>query len=298
MEGIELNQSVAFSAAEDVKIARDISEDIISICEADDKFEVTLKKFSQLYEAINAVHNIDDDPIMHAFKALLLIFSTMDRKLEDFAEEIVSWKNKAQKAEKALDDQKKLNAANAATIARLTIEKRDIDEKVSNAADWLEEVNDKNEGLTNMLKEITNYVADIMYVTRGHDYDIMISKLTDISHKIGVKTSNDGPIYGISVILNTLIKIVEERNKALDLKEQYRRIANSVYGMTIPGRCCGKQMFYDVTTGTKILIDKKKYDDLVEYVANINLTYDNMFCMMDKPIYLSTITESLNDLTK
>lgn len=193
MEGLELNQSVAFASADEVDKARGVAYDIISICEADDKFEVTLKKFSQLYEAMNAVHNIDDDPIMHAFKALLLIFSTMDRKLEDFAEEIVSWKNKAQKAEKALDDQKKLNDANKATIARMVAEK-------------------------------------------------------------------------------------------LDLKEQYRHIANSVYGMTIPGRCYGKQMFYDVTTGTKILIDKKKYDDLVEYVAKYK--------------FLSTITKSLNDLTK
>lgn len=97
---------------------------------------------------------------------------------------------------------------------------------------------------------------------------------------------------------DSLTVTTNERDKALERAEKFKGIANSVYGMTTPGRCCGKQMWYDITTGKKIPIDKKKYDNLVEYVANINLTYDNMFCMMDKPVYLSTITESLDNLTK
>lgn len=311
MESRALNQSVAFSAAEDVKIANNIAEKIISICEADDKFEVTLKKFSQLYEAVNDPGD-DDDTIMYAFKGVLEIFSSLEDHVKSIIDESVTWKNKAQKAEKALDDQNKL-------IARMVVEKRAMNKELSDAADALEEVNDKNEELANMLKEITSYVADIMLATRTTDHNKMISDLTDVSLKIGVKPIDEGPIYGISVTLNILIRILKdrayferhleeaknvvtvitkERDKALERSEFYKRQANSVYGMTVPTRRCGKQAFCDAVNGKKILIDKKKYDDLVEYIANINLTYDSMFCMMDKPVYLSTITESLNNLTK
>ena len=95
-----------------------------------------------------------------------------------------------------------------------------------------------------------------------------------------------------------IARLTEEIDKALERAEKFKGIVNSVYGMTIPGRCCGKQMFCDIATGKKILVDKKKYDDLVEYVDNINLTYDTIFCMIDKPVYLSTIMEDLNNLTK
>lgn len=394
MESRELNQNVVFSAEDDLHIARGLAADIIAICEADDKFEVTLKKFSQLYEAINAIHDCDNDSILYAFKSVLLIFSKVNSNLENVVSENVVWKNKAQKAEKALNDQKKMNDANKATIAQMVIEKRAMDKELSDAADALKEVNDKNEGLTNMLKEITNCVADIMYVTRGRDYDVMISKLTDISRKIGVKTSDDGPIYGISVISNTLIRIIKEgnndaitakefkelfsirnslaeviyairnaiynndtdafrcienrmkfdrdfnsdpfmagvrenikdicaaekrnianyelknseiarlsneKNQALERAEKFKGIANSVYGMTIPGRCNGKQMFCDITTGKKILINKEKYDDLMECVNNISLTYEIMKLTpfsMDRPSWLSGIINRINDLTK
>lgn len=97
---------------------------------------------------------------------------------------------------------------------------------------------------------------------------------------------------------SSLTATIKERDKALEGKEFYKRQANSVYGMIVPTRCGGKQIIADILSGKKILIDKKRYDDLVEYVANINLTYDTIFCMMDKPVYLSTITESINDLTK
>ena len=53
---------------------------------------------------------------------------------------------------KALNDQKKMNDANKATIAQMVVEKHAMDKKVSNAADWLEEVNDKNEKLTKSSK--------------------------------------------------------------------------------------------------------------------------------------------------
>jgi hypothetical protein len=58
-----------------------------------------------------------------------------------------------------------------------------------------------------------------------------------------------------------------------------------------------KQMFCDITTGKKILIDKKKYDELVEWIDAINTTYDTMF-FMNKPAYLPIMIEHLNDLTK
>ena len=131
LESHERNKKTVHAAEE---IPKAISNDIIAICEADDKFEVTLKKFSQLYESIWIPGN-NDDTIAHAFKSILFIFS-----------------------------------------------------KVENA-----------------LKEITDCIADIMAATRTMDDDAMISNLRDISCKIGVKTIDDGPIYGISVILSTLI---------------------------------------------------------------------------------------------
>lgn len=235
----------------DEEIPKAIANDIIFICEADDKFEVTLKKFSELYETI-WIPGTSDDVITHAFKSILFIFATVDRKLTEYFDEIASWKNKAQKAEKALEDQKKLNDANKATIAYLSVNKITKDKELS---DWKRRVEEAI-----------------------RDYTKCNEALGEWKRKYRTMR--------------------EERDKALERAEFYKRQANSIYGMTVPGRCCGKQMFCDIATGKKILIDKKKYDDLVEYVANINLTYDTVFCMMDKPVYLSTITESLNDLTK
>jgi DNA repair exonuclease SbcCD ATPase subunit len=327
IESLELNQRVAFDSADEVHNARNVAYDIISICEEDSKFEITLKKFSQLHEAMNTAYNTDDDPIMHAFNSVLLIFEAVERNLEKYADEIVTWKNKAQKTEKALNDQKKLNETFNTTIVRYRNEMRDMDKKVSNAADWLEEVNDKNEKLTNMLKEITDCVSDIMLATRTVDNDKMLSNLTDVSLKLGVKTIDDGPIYSISIILNILIRKIKEATEWKARTEEaickcktkdadYETLKNkleacevildsthdlknseSVYGITIPSRCNGKQAFCDIATGKKILIDKKKYDELVEWIDAINTTYDTMF-FMNKPAYLHIMIEHLNDLTK
>lgn len=444
MKGLELNQSVAFASADEVEKAKGVAYDIIDICESmDDPFELTIRKFSHLYEAVNAVRNIDDDPIMHAFKALLLIFSTMDRKISEFVDELVTWKNKAKKAEKALDDQKKLNDANKATIARMVVNKSTADKRIkelrdtrgsmaevifairnaiytnncgafdciesrmvhdsifnlspfmagvgenikdicnaekrnianhelkngeiAKAADALNEVNDKNEGLSNMLKEISYCVADIMFATKGTNRDITISELTYISNKIGVKTSDDGPIYGISVILNTIIRIlkeghdwklrteeaisdytkcneaigewkrkceakdtdyemlknklqvcevtldsthelltktIEERDKALERAEKFKGIANSVYGITVPGRCCGKQLMADILSGKKIPISKDKYDAIITSLKLIDLSYEGMYGTMirispkPKPTWLPGLLSELKDLTE
>lgn len=173
--------------------------------------------------------------------------------------------------------------------------------EITKAADALKKVNDKNEGLTNILKEIIDYVADIMLATRTTDYDKMISDLTDVSLKIGVKTIDDGPMYGISVTLTILIKILRERNSLFALKNNYKRMANSIYGMTIPCRCNGKQMYADITTGKKILIDKEKYDDLMECVNDINLTYEMMKIIpfsTERPTWLPGVINRISNLTK
>jgi hypothetical protein len=315
------------SADDDLHLARGLAADIIDICEANDEFDITLKKFSELYEAINAIHDCDNDSILYAFKSVLLIFSKVNSNLENVVSENVVWKNKAQKTEKALNDQKKLNETFNTTIVRYRNEMRDMDKKVSNAADWLEEVNDKNEKLTNMLKEITDCVSDIMLATRTVDNDKMLSNLTDVSLKLGVKTIDDGPIYSISIILNILIRKIKEATEWKARTEEaickcktkdadYETLKNkleacevildsthdlknseSVYGITIPSRCNGKQAFCDIATGKKILIDKKKYDELVEWIDAINTTYDTMF-FMNKPAYLHIMIEHLNDLTK
>jgi hypothetical protein len=109
------------------------------------------------------------------------------------------------KAEKALNDQKKMNETFNTAIVRYRNEKRAMDKELSDAADALKEVNDKNDALADMLREITDCIGDIMVATRTVDRDKMISDLRSISCKMGVKTADDGPIYGISIILNTLI---------------------------------------------------------------------------------------------
>jgi hypothetical protein len=92
-------------------------------------------------------------------------------------------------------------------------------------------------------------------------------------------------------------KLANERDKALDRAEKFKGIANSVYGMTIPCRCNGKPMFYDVTTGKKMLVDKEKYDDLVKWLDVINFSYDTMAFINPKPTWLPLVAEYLKDLT-
>lgn len=252
----------------DITRAKKLANDIIDICEANDKFEITLKKFSQLYEAVNNPSD-NDDTIMYAFKGVLEIFSSLEDHVRNIIDDGVYWKHKAQKTERALDDQKKLNKA-------------DVD----------------------MLKEVTDYIGDIVVATLAPDRDKMISELINISNKIGFKDRDNSPMFGILVILNTLISITkegtktkEERDKALEQKEFYKRQANSVYGMTVPCRCNGKQMFYDITTGKKILVDKEKYDDLVKWLDVINFSYDTMAFINPKPTWLPLVAEYLKDLT-
>lgn len=297
MESRELYKKTVYAAEE---IPKAIANDIITICEADDKFEVTLKKFSELYETVNDSSN-DSNTIVHAFKGVLEIFTALERKVRNVIDK---------------------NAA--------------MNKELSDAADALKEVNDKNDALADMLREITNYVADIMLATRTVDRDTMISELVGISNKIGFKTSDDGPMFGVLVILNTLINIAkegtdwkrraeeaisdytrcngalgewkrkyktirEERDKALERAEKFKGIANSVYGITVPGRCCGKQVMADILSGKKIPISKDRYDDLVECVNNINITYDIMKCAdftMNKPLWFDGIINRIKNLTK
>lgn len=305
-----------------------IANNIVDICEADDEFNITLKKFSELYEAVNAVLNTDDDPIMNAFNSVLLIFSTIDSKLENFADEIVSWKSKAQKAEKALENQKKLNEAIVVTIVRYRNERMAKDKELSDLKRRAEETEkslnnqlELNHGVcdeNHELRVARDCSAEIIHAIRNaivdgnaDAFDCIESRMRHDSDfnsdpfMAGVRenikdicTAEKKNIANNDLKNSEITRLTEERDKALEQKEFYKRQANSVYGFTMPTRCCGKQLTADILSGKKIPISKKKYDDLVEYVSNINLTYDTMFCMFDKPVYLSTITESLNNLTK
>lgn len=237
-------------------------------------------------------------------------------------------KDKAQKAEKALEDQKKLNDANKATIAYLTVKKMAKDKELS---DWKRRAEESDKSLNNQL-ELNHGVCDenrklrverdctasIIYAIRNAITDCNTDAFDCIESRIihdsdfnsdpfmaGVRenvkdicTAEKRNVANHDLKNSEIARLTEERDKALEQKEFYKRQANTVYGFTIPTRCCGKQLTADILSGKKIPISKKKYDDLVEYVNNINLTYDNIFCMMDKPVYLSAITESLNDLTK
>lgn len=92
-----------------------------------------------------------------------------------------------------------------------------------------------------------------------------------------------------------IARLTEERDKALERAEKFKGIANSVYGISIPGRCCYKQI-----TGKKILVDKEKYDDLIECVNNINTTYEILKCAdftMNKPVWFDGIMHRIKTLT-
>lgn len=308
-----------------------IANNIVDICEADDEFNITLKKFSELYEAVNAVHNTDDDPIMYAFNSVLSIFSTINSKLENFADEIVSWKNKAQKAEKALEDKKKLNDANKATIAYLTIKKMAKDKELS---DWKMRAEETEKSLNNQLElnhgvcdenhelrvardcsaEIIHAIRNAIVDGNADAFDCIESRMRHDSDfnsdpfMAGVRenvkdicTAEKKNIANNDLKNSEITRLTEERDKSLEQKEFYKRQANSVYGMIIPGRCCGKQLTADILSGKKIPISKKKYDDLMECVNNISLTYEmmklNQFSM-DRPSWLSGVINRINNLTK
>lgn len=216
LESRELNQSVAFSSAEEVDRAKKLANDIIDICEApNDKFEVTLKKFSQLYEAVNDPSD-DDDTIMYAFKGVLEIFSSLDDHVRGIIDESVTWKCKAMEAEKSLAGQKALNNANVDVIEHMR----------TAGADWKRRAEEAI-----------------------RDYTKCNEALGEWKKKYRA--------------------IQEERDRALEQKEFYKRQANSVYGITIPTRFCSRQLMADILSGKKIPIDKKKYDDLVESLNNL-----------------------------
>lgn len=303
LESRELNQSVAFSSAEEVDRAKKLANDIIDICEATtDTFEVTLKKFSQLYEAVNDPGD-DDDTIMYAFKGVLEIFSSLEDHVKSIIDESVTWKHKTQKAEKELEDQKKLNEANNVTIVRYRNERRDMDKEnheLRTARDCSAEVifairnaiynndGDAFRCIENRMKLDADFNSNpFMAGVRENIKDICSAEKKNIANH-ELKNSE-------------IARLTNERDKALERAEKFKGIANSVYGITIPGRCNGKQMFCDITTGKKILIDKEKYNDLMECVNNISLTYEMMKLTpfsMDRPSWLSGIINRINNLTK
>lgn len=274
MESRELNQNAAFSSAEEVDRAKKLANDIIDIWESDDKFEVTLKKFSQLYESVNDPSD-DDDTIMYAFKGILEIFSSLEDHVRDIIDESVDWKHRAVKAEASLAGQKALNKANADTIERMR----------TAGADWKRRAEEAIRDYTKCNEALGEWKRKCK--AKDAEYEMLANKLE--SCEIILESTNA-----------SLKTITKERDKALEQKEFYKRQANSVYGMTIPGRCNGKQMFYDVTTGKKILVDKEKYDDLMECVNNISLIYEMTKLTpfsMDRPSWLSGIINRINNLT-
>lgn len=218
----------------------------------------------------------------------------------DEREELKNIIDKAQKAEKALEDQKKLNDANKATIAYLTINKMANDKELSDLKRRVEEV---EKSLNNQL-ELNHGVCDEnrkLRIERDCTANIIYAILNAIvngdAHAFNCIESrmrhdsdfNSGPfmagvrenvkdicaaekknIANHDLKNNEIARLTEERDKALEQKEFYKRQANSVYGFVMPIRCCGKQVMADILSGKKIPVDKKKYDDLVEKVFIIN----------------------------
>ena len=271
LESMELNQSVAFSSAEEVASAKKLANAIIDICEADDKFEITLKKFSQLYEAVNDPSD-DDDTIAYALKSVLEIFSSLEDKVRNIIDESVAWKHKAMKAEKALDDQKKLNEANVDTIEHMR----------TAGADWKRRAEEAIRDYTKCNEALGEWKKKCR--AKDADYEMLQNKLK--ACEIILESTQ-----------SSLTATIKERDEALERAERFKGIANSVYGISLPCRCNGKQMFYDVTTGKKILVDKEKYDDLIKWLDTINFTYDTMTFINPKPTWLPLVSDYLKDLT-
>lgn len=240
IESRELNQSVAFASSEEVKQVKSLANDIINICEFADDKEVTLNKFSQLYEAVNGPHD-DDDVIMYAFKGVLEIFSSLEDHIRGIIDESVGWKLRA---EAAIRNYTRCNGA---------------------LGEWKRKCEAKDT-----------------------DYEMLKNKLQ--ACEVTLDSTHD-----------LLIKTTKERDRALERAEKFKGIANSVYGMTIPGRYCGKQLMADILSGKKIPISKDKYDDLVECVNNINITYDILKCAdftMNKPLWFDGIINRIKNLTE
>lgn len=256
LESRELNQGVAFSSAEEVDCAKKLANDIIDICEADDKFEITLKKFSQLYEAVNNPSD-DDDTIMYALKGVLEIFSS----LEDHVRSIIDEKHDISKEKYCLHSTR--NAIAEVVFA--------IRNAIYN--------NDKDAFccIENRMKLDIDFNSDpFMAGVRENIKDICAAEKRNLANH-ELKNSE-------------ISKLAKERDKALEHKEFYKRQANSVYGMSIPCRCNGK----------KILINKEKYDDLIECVNTINATYDILKCAdftMNKPVWFEGIIHRIENLT-
>ena len=253
MESRERNQSIAFASADEVHKARGVADDIISICEADDNFEVTLKKFSELYETI-WIPGTSDDVITHAFKSILFIFATLENEVRKI-----------------------------------------IDKDVANRDSLAEVISAIRNAIYNNNSDAFRCIENRIKIDKDFNSD---SFMVEVRENIkDIVTAEKKNITNNELKNSEIARLTKERDKALERAEKFKGIANSIYGMTIPVRCCGKQAFADVTTGKKILIDKKKYDDLVEWIDAINTTYDTMF-FMNKPAYLPIMIEHLNDLTK
>lgn len=127
-----------------------------------------------------------------------------------------------------------------------------------------------------------------IYITAAAEFKYIIHQIITIMESLELKNSE-------------IARLAAEKDKALERAEFYKRMANSVYGMIIPVRRCGKQVFADVATGKKIIIDKVRYDSLVESVDTINTTYDILKradFTMNKPAWLPGLLSSIKDLTK
>lgn len=241
-------------------------------------------------------------------------------KVESIKKEARNWKAMYENADSDREELKnKLEACEVVLDSTHDLLTKTIKEK-DKAMDYC--INDV--GLT---KEIHKYasirdaLAEVIYAIRNAIYDRNSDAFDCIKARmINDPDFNSDPFMAgirenvkdicsagkINITNNELknseiARLTKERDKALERAEKFKGIANSVYGMTIPGRCCGKQMFCDITTGKKILVDKEKYDDLMKCVNNISLTYEMMKLTpfsMDRPSWLSGIINRINNLTK
>lgn len=101
-----------------------------------------------------------------------------------------------------------------------------------------------------------------------------------------------------------IARLTDERDKALERAEKLKGIANSIYGMTIPTRCCGKQVMADILSGKKIPISKDKYESILTSLKLIDLSYEGVYgttihiSPKPKPIWLPGLMREIKNLTE
>lgn len=241
------------------------------------------------------------DPLNKRIEELKNKYESTTENCELLKDAIDIKNKKIEKLEKALDNQKKLNDDDKATIARMVIEKRATNREL---LDWKLRAEEAIRNYTRCNEALGEWKRKCK--AKDADYAIISNKLK--SCEIVLESTQA-----------CLTEMTNKRDKALERAEKYKGRLNSIYGyhdtddaaveyclydygIITGGRCCGKQLMNDILSGKKIPINKEKYDDLVEFTNNLNSTYYDTLKWLgistNKPVWLDGMTKRIKNLTE